>query len=86
VVTELVSNAVGHARCKLTVCLRAEGEALLIEVTDDGPGWPVLRVAASHDVAGRGLFLVDKLADAWGVRPTRDPPGKTVWAQVQLAL
>jgi signal transduction histidine kinase len=84
IVTELVSNAVGHARFELGVCVQRDGATLWVEVTDDGPGWPELRSGDVHDLSGRGLFLVDQLADTWGVLPIRDPPGKTVWAKVLL--
>ncbi|WBO69411.1 ATP-binding protein [Streptomyces camelliae] len=32
--------------------------------------------------SGRGLLLVDALADKWGVAPRPSAPGKTVWAEV----
>jgi hypothetical protein len=34
--------------------------------------------------SGRGLLLVEALADDWGVMPRPCGPGKIVWAQVRL--
>ena len=59
-----------------------------IEVTDTRTeGVPVVPVAAMPtDVrdTGRGLLLVEHLADRWDWHPRRDGPGKTVWAEYVL--
>lgn len=34
--------------------------------------------------SGRGMMLVDALADAWGTKPRVNAPGKTVWAAMSL--
>jgi hypothetical protein len=33
---------------------------------------------------GRGLFLVDRLADEWGVSPAADGPERSVWFRVAM--
>jgi anti-sigma regulatory factor (Ser/Thr protein kinase) len=74
--TELVTNALRHAR-GLDVGVRVyfQGDHLAIEVNDGSPVLPVPRYAGSDDENGRGLFLVEALAEAWGVSDDRT----TVW-------
>ncbi|MGX1028716.1 hypothetical protein RKD38_003397 [Streptomyces ambofaciens] len=55
---------------------------LRIEVTDTrGDRLPCPQQAATDAEPGRGLLLVEALADRWGVVPGL-PPGKTAWAEV----
>jgi anti-sigma regulatory factor (Ser/Thr protein kinase) len=80
VADELVSNAIQHGEgprtCRFTVI--DEGWGLRAEVTDMGPGEPHLRTPDS--TGGRGLLLVDRLANAWGVHWFGRH--KTVWAEM----
>lgn len=82
VVDELVSNAVrhGHGPRTCRLALIDEGRGLRIEVTDAGSGEPHLRTP--DETGGRGLLLVDKLANAWGVRWF--PRYKTAWAEIAV--
>ncbi|MFE5599342.1 ATP-binding protein [Streptomyces coelicoflavus] len=58
------------------------GDTLRIEVTDTrGDLLPCPQQTAADAESGRGLLLVDALADRWGVVPG-PPPRKTVWAEV----
>ncbi|MGZ8750795.1 MAG: ATP-binding protein [Pseudonocardia sp.] len=79
VITELVANAVDHARTESTLSIGVAHEGLCISVRDTRPG-PVLRPAPIDPTAarGRGLQMVDALTTAWGV--TLHAGGKTVWA------
>ncbi|MFI0239752.1 ATP-binding protein [Streptomyces sp. NPDC016845] len=53
-----------------------------IEVHDASPD-PVRAVDADElDCGGRGLHLVEVLADSWGTRLREERPGKVVWAEV----
>jgi anti-sigma regulatory factor (Ser/Thr protein kinase) len=73
-VTELVSNSVRHAQAE-TVVLRVvvARTAVLTEVTDEGPGFdPTDAGAPGTDDSGWGLFLVERLADRWGVNQASD--------------
>ena len=81
-VTELVTNAVRHS--DLTVVLEAElaERVLRVEVSDTSHRMPVLRQAGGGDTSGRGLFLVETMARAWGVRLT--DTGKTVWFELDV--
>jgi anti-sigma regulatory factor (Ser/Thr protein kinase) len=79
VITELVANAVDHARSESTLALHVTREGLCVSVRDGRPG-PVPRPAPIDPTAarGRGLQMVDALTSAWGV--TLHAEGKTVWA------
>ncbi|CAM5652776.1 non-specific serine/threonine protein kinase OS=Streptomyces tendae OX=1932 GN=GUR47_17290 PE=3 SV=1 [Streptomyces tendae] len=58
------------------------GDTLRIEVTDTrGDRLPCPQHSADDAEFGRGLLLVEALADRWGVVPG-PPPLKTVWAEV----
>ncbi|MGW1545094.1 ATP-binding protein [Streptomyces sp. NPDC002309] len=79
-VTELVANVVRHVldrRCVLLV-LRL-GTGVRVEVSDGSARIPVPAGTVSPDSeCGRGLMLLDALADKWGVEPGAGG-GKTVW-------
>ena len=81
-VSELVTNAVRHARGTdvVTVDLHAERTWLRIEVLDTDRHWPQPRIPDSFDESGFGFVLVDALAGNWGVRETE--AGKAVWAEL----
>ncbi|MEU3171821.1 ATP-binding protein [Streptomyces sp. NPDC086080] len=82
VADELVGNAVEHAGAALDISLDVYDWGVTIQVRDSGedttavPGTPP--AADDYDEGGRGLFLVDILASAWGVQ--RDKKGKRVIA------
>jgi anti-sigma regulatory factor (Ser/Thr protein kinase) len=79
--SEVATNALLHGgspAAGFTVCLMWRDGAVLLEVHDDGAGRPARRDPGPEDGHGRGLFLVQALSDAWGVRD--EPPGKTVWS------
>lgn len=79
-VTELVTNAVIHAGTSIKVRVAIDGEVVRVDVQDDAPDPPVRRLASPESLNGRGLLLLDKLADRWGFEPR--PSGKTVWFEV----
>ena len=81
-VSELATNALVHgvpSGRQFRVYLRYDGHVLRVEVHDSGGGVPHIDKAGDGDEGGRGLLLVDALADKWGVRE-RDL-GKVVWAE-----
>ncbi|AEM87546.1 ATP-binding protein [Streptomyces violaceusniger] len=89
VVAELAANAVLHGRVpgrdfgvRLTYDERVG--VLEIEVSDTHEKCPVPKAPTSDDEEGRGLLLVEALADRWGIRERRGP-GKTVWARITEA-
>ncbi|MBV9314383.1 MAG: ATP-binding protein [Pseudonocardia sp.] len=81
--SELVSNAVEHARSSSQLTLTLTRSALRVSVRDFRPG-PIPRTRPINIDAcrGRGLQLVATLAQAWGVEPHSD--GKTIWASLPL--
>ena len=79
-VSELVTNAVLHARTDITVVLRASRKGVRVEVHDGSPVAPVVRHYEDEAMTGRGLSLVDDLAARWGV--DRDNGGKAVWFEL----
>ncbi|MEN8652658.1 ATP-binding protein [Streptomyces sp. 21So2-11] len=81
--TELVTNALVHTEhdAELTVTLTAF--KLRVEVRDFVARHPTMHVAVGDDgTHGRGLMLVQALADAWGVRG--QGVGKVVWFELDL--
>ena len=82
-VTELVANAVVHARTDVMVRCRM-GAGLRLEVTD-AAGDAALRprFAAPEQTGGRGLSLVETVCLGWGVE--RGPGTKTVWCELEPA-
>jgi anti-sigma regulatory factor (Ser/Thr protein kinase) len=83
-ITELVSNAVRHGDLSVEVRVVLTGQRLRVSVFDSSHRMPVLRRAGAADTAGRGLFLVESMAGAWGV-DVRDEGGKDVWFELDLA-
>jgi anti-sigma regulatory factor (Ser/Thr protein kinase) len=79
-VSELASNAVRHAGTDFTVTLQCDGSVVRIEAHDADPALPVASTPAVDAVTGRGLMIVDALADRWGVEPTTT--GKMVWFEL----
>jgi anti-sigma regulatory factor (Ser/Thr protein kinase) len=79
-VSELVTNAVVHARTDVTLHVRLRRGVLRIEVTDGSPVLPAPRRPTGLTGTGRGLQLVDHLADRWGVDKARK--GKTIWFEL----
>ena len=78
VLSELVTNAVLAGSTTVAVTLSITDDTLSVQVTDDGPGWPLRRPASPHDLDGRGLMIVAAIADRWGAEPVAG--GKAVWA------
>jgi anti-sigma regulatory factor (Ser/Thr protein kinase) len=87
VLSELVTNAVVHARSPRgrlieTRLLRLDDGRVRIEVHDANGCPPVPRASGDTDEGGRGLTLVDALTgQQWGVS-RREGVGKAVWAIV----
>ncbi|WP_372728275.1 SpoIIE family protein phosphatase [Nocardioides sp.] len=77
-VSELVSNAVRQGDGPIRIRLELAERSLRVEVFDHGHRMPRLTTPGPDSTGGRGLQLVDALAEQWGVRTELD--GKTVWA------
>lgn len=79
--SELVTNAIVHAEAPLEVRVQREGEVVRIGVHDASARLPRVQHPAPTAMGGRGMWLIDTLAAAWGV-DTVDGDGKTVWFEV----
>jgi anti-sigma regulatory factor (Ser/Thr protein kinase) len=81
VASELVANAVMHARTQITLSVERSGVGIRLSVADGSdklPRWTPVQPTAT---SGRGLLLVQRLSGTWGVEPLGDS-GKVVWAQL----
>jgi anti-sigma regulatory factor (Ser/Thr protein kinase) len=83
-VSELATNAIRHGGTDFEVRVERTDKELSIEIADAGEGAPTLRRATPRDPSGRGLQIVETLADRWGVRRKEDGHGKTVWFTLSL--
>jgi anti-sigma regulatory factor (Ser/Thr protein kinase) len=89
-VSELATNCVRHTTSDFTVEIERTAREVCVRVSDRGEGMPVIRSPDATDPSGRGLQLVDELADSFGVdydaaRRAGDETGtKTVWFVVRL--
>ncbi|MYW12704.1 ATP-binding protein [Streptomyces sp. SID2563] len=85
-VSELATNALIHGSLRgrlIRVRVVLTGAALRVEVTDPrGERLPGIREAGGDECYGRGLPIVDGIADRWGVEP--HTVGKTVFAELAL--
>jgi anti-sigma regulatory factor (Ser/Thr protein kinase) len=83
VTSELVTNAVRHARTDVDVEVLLRGDFLHLRVLDRSTAVPQLRGGAEPSLGsgGRGLRLVDVYASGWGYVLSAD--GKVVWATMR---
>jgi anti-sigma regulatory factor (Ser/Thr protein kinase) len=81
-VTELVTNSVRHADAQaVDMRVHVAREHVRLEVTDRGPGFEFEARSAGQDLEGGwGLYLVDRLADRWGI--THEGGTSRVWAEI----
>jgi anti-sigma regulatory factor (Ser/Thr protein kinase) len=90
--SELVANAFRHpesdapAGTEIEVRIQRTDRVFRVEVRDhDARPLPRVRPPTTPREGGMGLYIVDELADAWGVR--HDLPageGKVVWFEIRL--
>lgn len=83
--SELATNAVKHAKTEFRLTVERNDGRLVLAVTDAGQGEPRLKPLHPEELTegGRGLVLVNKLAEDWGV--ARSDTRKEVWATVPCA-
>jgi len=81
-VSEVVTNALRHSHYRPITLRLMNAGALVCEVTDDSHEMPGLIRSGPDREAGRGLWLVSRLARSWGTSRTAE--GKTVWFEMAL--
>ena len=80
--SEVVTNAVLHARTQARLTVLVTKNKVRVEVVDGDSREPVPRQARAEDTSGRGLQLVDVLSSRWGAERVGD--GKRVWFEVDV--
>jgi anti-sigma regulatory factor (Ser/Thr protein kinase) len=78
--TELTANAIRHAHGIVGVEIDLDGDRLTVRVCDEEDSEPRVNHAKTDDEGGRGLWLVDAIADRWGWESSE--PGKVVWFEL----
>ncbi len=86
-VSEVVTNAIrygpGGSDAATIMRIDVEGDGVRVEIEDAGRGFPVPGPPKPDGTGGWGLFLVDELADRWGIL---DGPPTRVWFEVDACL
>ncbi|MFF4576078.1 ATP-binding protein [Streptomyces sp. NPDC001410] len=88
IAAELAANAVRHGRVRgrgFRVRLLLDGEVVRVEVLDARVARLPMRAQGEPDEGGRGLLIVEALAEKWGVEVRPDGVYKAVWADVLLS-
>jgi anti-sigma regulatory factor (Ser/Thr protein kinase) len=85
-VSELVTNSLQHSGISeggvVQLRIRLLAHSLRVEVADAGKGFePRVRIPGQSQAHGRGMFVVDRVADRWGTVPNG---GILVWAELDL--
>ncbi|WP_405593085.1 ATP-binding protein [Streptomyces sp. NBC_01190] len=76
VLSELATNTLKYGAGRdITCCLSIRSNVLLVEVTDGSRAQPLVREVSLDEEGGRGMFIVQQLADDWGV----SGDGTSVW-------
>jgi anti-sigma regulatory factor (Ser/Thr protein kinase) len=81
--SEVVTNAIVHAESAPELVVRVADARVRVEVHDGSSAVPVVLHPDPYAQAGRGMTIVDRLAQDWGVEHV--PSGKRVWFEVPYA-
>jgi serine phosphatase RsbU (regulator of sigma subunit)/anti-sigma regulatory factor (Ser/Thr protein kinase) len=83
-VSEMITNVLVHTDDDATLTAQVTGmpgtRSLRIEVGDGSDDMPHRRSPGEMASSGRGLLLMEELADAWGVDPRGE--GKSIWFEL----
>jgi hypothetical protein len=77
--SEMATNAVLHARSPFLLSLHCSPHGVLVAVEDAAGGSARRQASPPTALGGRGLDIVQSVADRWGCEPLAD--GKVVWAE-----
>ncbi len=81
--SEVVTNALLHARPVITVSVQRDGAGVRVEVCDGSGVQPVRRRRSVTATTGRGVQMLESVSDGWG--STALGEGKLVWFRVVSA-
>jgi anti-sigma regulatory factor (Ser/Thr protein kinase) len=79
--SEIITNAVVHARTPLTIGVERQGNGIRVEVRDGSGIEPVAEEVEDSSERGRGMRIVAALVSRWGTETL--PDGKAVWFEVE---
>jgi anti-sigma regulatory factor (Ser/Thr protein kinase) len=82
--SEVVTNALLHAKGPLTVEILQKNGGYRIAVSDHSTTPPTEKGYRADDATGRGVQMLDRLAAAWGWE--RSGPGKVVWFDLPVVF
>ncbi|WP_344248392.1 SpoIIE family protein phosphatase [Isoptericola hypogeus] len=90
--SEILTNALEHGEGPITATVEVDGRRLRVGVRDGSTAEPELQSPTPHDLSGRGVLFLDRLASRWGVRRhdgsdavgrhSGAVEGKTVWFEI----
>ncbi|MDQ1699147.1 MAG: hypothetical protein QOG34_1010 [Frankiaceae bacterium] len=83
--SELVTNGIVHALTELQLIVEATSSWVRVEVIDGNPNLPQRRDFDDEAMTGRGLEMLELLADELGMQPLADE-GKRVWFRIGAGL
>ena len=81
---EIVTNAVRHVGTGYRLTVRFDAPSVVIEVFDCSTHLPHRIIASQLAEGGRGLVVVEEVADSWGTRV--EESGKTVWFSLRSEI
>lgn len=86
--SELVTNAVVHGRAPVELTIRDHSSTIRIAVSDGESKLPTVDGSRPDPAVqnGRGIYLVDRIADRWGTTTSEPGPGKSVWFELRHPL
>ena len=84
-VSELATNCIRHTGTEFELSIARSGREIRVEVSDRAAGVPTKRSPGLEEPTGRGLQIVELLAEEWGVE-LAPGGGKTVWFTIAAPL
>jgi len=79
-VSELVTNSVLHAGCGIRIEMVGNIDGIRVDVFDASTALPIMGPQGTLAESGRGLRMVDSLANNWGSEELTD--GKVIWFEL----
>jgi anti-sigma regulatory factor (Ser/Thr protein kinase) len=81
-ISELVTNALRHTDSEVILIDVGVDGCIRVGVTDESPRLPQRRLTRHNDEEGRGLMIVEALAERWGIDPLAGN-GKRIWFELR---